>query len=215
MDQLVPTITSDVYRAYLKDHDVTLRLYMPDPELWVIDNFLSTDECEKLISRYQPKTKPMGYVGKDGELVLNEKRKARGNLTDRDDPVDALVNDRLEALTQWSQFKTEPTSFVHYRAGDYIKPHFDFLGDRQRQGPAGQRVGTVIVYLNDTVCEGATYFTHSGLKVYPKRGTLILFNYPKPTLESTSQHGSDEIIQGDKFVLVKWFRSGFVLDTDE
>lgn len=134
---------------------------------------------------------------------------------DLDDPLDALINERLEALTQWSRFKAETTSFVHYQAGEYIKPHFDFLGNRQYQGSGGQRVATALIYLNDTVGEGATYFTHSGLKVYPKQGTVLLFNYPVADVESTSQHGSEKIEQGDKFVLVKWFRSGFILDTDE
>lgn len=213
MSNLMPTITPEAYANYRKNHEVSLRLYLPDPELWVLDGFLTDAECNALVGKYIQDTYALGYVSDDGTIEVDGRRKAKGRLLESDDPLNIDINARLEELTLWSQYKAEPTNFVHYKVGDFIRPHFDFLGDTQYKGVGGQRVGTGVIYLNDKDAEGATCFEHSGLKIYPKKGTLILFNYPNATTDSLSKHCSEDFTEGEKFVLVKWFRAGFIFET--
>jgi len=205
----LPRISNEALRQLQRETQMQLRMYLPDPEVWVIDGFLSDAEADALVAKYKKRTSVMGYVGSDGEVVVTDKRKAMGLHLDPDDELDIVINDRFEQLTLWSKYKTEPTSFVHYNKGGYILPHFDFLGKGQHKGASGQRVGTGVVYLNDTEGEGDTYFTHNGLRVYPKKGSLLFFNYTDDHTTSTSKHGSREVVDDEKFVLVKWFREGF------
>jgi len=193
-----------------------LRLLMEDPHIALIDGFATKEECEYLIERYRDQAVPSVTIGDDGVERPSPRRTSRGCfLSVEDDPLLQELSQRIERLTLWPTVKTENPNFLHYRPGEEFKPHCDFFAENtlvERHGTTGgQRIATVVLYLNDTDGEGATVFDRLGLSITPRLGTLLFFSYPMTTPDSLTLHSSLATHTTDKFVLVSWFREGYTI----
>ena len=67
-----------------------------------------------------------------------------------------------------------------YRNDEFYKPHYDAFDTASQDGRrfaqnGGQRVCTVLVYLNDVPNGGETSFAKLGLRVRPRRGVALVF----------------------------------------
>lgn len=72
----------------------------------------------------------------------------------------------------------EPPQLVCYSPGEFYAPHVDWgRPEDVTLWLSGQRVATVLVYLNDLTseCGGATYFSQLGLQVFPERGAALVW----------------------------------------
>lgn len=74
----------------------------------------------------------------------------------------------------------------------------------------GQRIATLIMYLNDVEAGGSTVFPEVGLDVLPRRGNAVYFAYCTETgvLDPRSLHGGSPVGAGEKWIATKWFRQG-------
>ncbi|HSX13502.1 MAG TPA: 2OG-Fe(II) oxygenase, partial [Chlamydiales bacterium] len=72
----------------------------------------------------------------------------------------------------------------------------------------GQRVATVVMYLNSTEAGGETIFPCANISVTPKKGDAVLFYNLKPTgeVDPHSLHGGSPVIAGEKWIMTKWIR---------
>ncbi|MGZ5781611.1 MAG: prolyl hydroxylase family protein, partial [Burkholderiaceae bacterium] len=72
----------------------------------------------------------------------------------------------------------------------------------------GQRVATLILYLNDVEEGGETEFPEIGLKIIPKAGNALYFAY----MNSSSQpdpltlHAGRPVLKGEKWIATRWVR---------
>ena len=55
---------------------------------------------------------------------------------------------------------------------------------------------------------GETYFPKLGLKVYPKKGMAVYFEYfyNDQTLNELTLHGGAPVVTGEKWIATQWFR---------
>jgi prolyl 4-hydroxylase len=109
---------------------------------------------------------------------------------------------------------SEGLQVLHYRPGAEYPPHFDFLvpsnsASSQSIARSGQRVSTLIVYLNDVPEGGETVFPEAGLSVVPRRGNGLYFEYTNSLMQVDvrSAHGGAPVTQGEKWIVTKWMRS--------
>ena len=72
----------------------------------------------------------------------------------------------------------------------------------------GQRVGTVVMYLNEPEKGGGTSFPDVHFEVAPKRGNAVFFSYDRPHAVTRSLHGGAPVVAGEKWVATKWLREG-------
>jgi prolyl 4-hydroxylase len=79
---------------------------------------------------------------------------------------------RVNRLTNISQQFQEPTQVARYVTGQFYQSHLDAL---DKIGSDGQRVGTVLIYLNNVQSGGATFFNELNLRVQPKEGSALIF----------------------------------------
>lgn len=102
---------------------------------------------------------------------------------------------------------------LRYAPGTEYKPHFDYF-DPAQPGTAsvlkrgGQRVGTIVVYLNTPEEGGATIFPEAGLSVLPVAGQAVFFSYAQPLPSTRTLHGGAPVVRGEKWVATKWLRQG-------
>jgi len=218
---VAPTISEHSLNSarHLLPDDCCVRLSIDDPHVRVIDHFLTDVECDTLIEKYNTGLKRMGFLlDHEGNEVIDERRTAYGKALKRSScPIMKRFEERLEAITLWPRFKTERSSFVRYDYDEGIRGHHDFFGEGKNRSRAldngGQRVGTMVMYLNDTHGDGGTCFDHLGICVYPKKGSLLFFNYPLATADNKAHHLSTPVVTHTKYVVIKWFREHLIDDT--
>ena len=147
------------------------------PPLYRVRGFLSPDECDRLINSAKDHMTPAPVVGAGNGQVSTSRTSSTCYLAREDLPslvsrVCALTGKPLEHLELPQVGRYMPDQFyrAHYDAFDLSTPD----GKRFSQN-GGQRVGTVLVYLNDVAEGGHTSFAKLGLSVQPVKGDAIVF----------------------------------------
>jgi prolyl 4-hydroxylase len=183
------------------------------PRVVVFSGVLTHAECDELMAQALPRLeRSQTVVNATGGSEVNAARTSDGMFFDRGaSPLIQRFEARLAALLNWPMENGEGLQILRYRPGAEYKPHFDYF-DPVHQGTAavlrrgGQRVGTVVTYLNTPEGGGATIFPDGGLEVAPLKGNAVFFAYPLPTPASKTLHGGAPVLTGEKWVATKWLR---------
>ena len=125
------------------------------------------------------------------------------------------IEARIADLVQFPEENGEPIQILHYEPGGEYKPHFDYFdpkqpGNEQVLKQGGQRVATLVMYLNDVEAGGSTVFPEVGIDVLPRRGNAVYFAYctEAGALDARSLHGGSPVGAGEKWIATKWIRQG-------
>ena len=76
----------------------------------------------------------------------------------------------------------------------------------------GQRVATLIMYLNTVEEGGETVFPEANIKVQPIKGNAVLFYYnctpegKERKEDPLTLHSGYPVTKGDKWIITKWLR---------
>ena len=193
-------------------------MYSADPILYVVNNFLSNDECEAFIEAANGKLKPSTVISPD-KHIQHESRTSENCWIEHDaNEIVHEVSKRFSILVQMPIRNAEQYQLVYYKRGTEYKPHFDSFDFETEDGkknwePGGQRMITVIAYLNDVEEGGETGFPELGINVPPKKGDALVFHntlqedaaaYPR--INPRSLHGGMPVINGEKWMVNLWFR---------
>ena len=84
------------------------------------------------------------------------------------------------------------------------------FGRRGGRRKGGQRICTLLIYLNDVHEGGETTFPKIDLKISPKKGAAIYFHYSNHIGQTDRQslHRSVPVLNDEKWVATKWIRQG-------
>jgi prolyl 4-hydroxylase len=208
-----PALADSPSRLRVLDRDVAILFTMKHPRVIVFGGLLSDAECDQLIALAGPRMARSETVDNaTGGSEVNAARTSRGMFFERGE---AAVIDRVErriaALLGWPLQNGEGLQVLHYKPGAEYKPHYDYF-DPVHPGSAtilqrgGQRVGTLVMYLNTPKKGGGTTFPDVGLEVAPIKGNAVFFSYDRPHVSTRSLHGGAPVIEGEKWVATKWLR---------
>jgi prolyl 4-hydroxylase len=197
------------------DKQVEVAFSMFSPRVVVFNDVLSAQECEDLIALAEPKMRRSLTVdNKTGGEELNADRTSDGMFFQRgENELIKRIEERLARLVNWPVENGEGLQVLHYKPGAEYKPHYDYFDPSQPGTPTilkrgGQRVGTIVMYLNSPTKGGGTTFPDVHLEVAPKRGSAVFFSYERPHPSTKSLHGGAPVIEGEKWVATKWMREG-------
>jgi len=195
------------------DRQVHVLQAMADPRIVVFGNLLSDEECAALIADAEPRMKrSLTVATKTGGEELNADRTSNGMFFSRGEtPVVARLEARIARLLGWPVENGEGLQVLHYRTGAEYKPHYDYFDPGEPGTPTilrrgGQRVATLVVYLNEPERGGGTTFPDVHLEVAPKRGNAVFFSYERPHPSTRTLHGGAPVIAGEKWIATKWLR---------
>jgi prolyl 4-hydroxylase len=186
---------------------------MKNPRVIVFGGLLSEEECDTLVELARPKlVRSETVVNATGGSEVNEARTSSGMFFDRGaTPFVAMVEKRIATLVNWPFENGEGLQVLHYGPGAEYRPHHDYF-DPVHPGTAtilqrgGQRVGTVVIYLNTPTAGGSTTFPDVGLDVAAIKGNAVFFSYDRPHVVTKTLHGGAPVIEGEKWVATKWMR---------
>ena len=72
----------------------------------------------------------------------------------------------------------------------------------------GQRVASLVIYLNDVDAGGETVFPQVGLSIAPAKGSAVYFAYTdaQSRCDPLSFHGGAPVERGEKWIATRWMR---------
>ncbi len=191
---------------------VAMRITAPDVVL--LDNFMTHEECDALCDLSKSTlTKSSVVDDVTGAAVGHEHRTSMGTyFTLGQNDLVKKIEARIAEITGTPVPNGEGIQILNYRDGGEYRPHFDYFpdnaGGRVNTATGGQRIITVIMYLNDVKVGGATVLPEVNLSVYPKKGSALYFSYvnSKGQVDPTTLHGGSPVIEGEKWIATKWIR---------
>ena len=202
-------------RIHAADRDIVVHSRAEDPVLATLGNVLDADECRALIEMARPRLKPSTLVDPvTGRDVVSEKRTSFGMFFRlAENELIARLDRRLSSVSNLPVENGEGLQVLHYAAGAGSEPHFDYLqptnaANRESIARSGQRVSTLVTYLNDVPDGGQTVFPNLGWAVSPLRGNAVYFEFCDDAgrVDPRSLHASAPVTQGEKWVVTKWMR---------
>jgi prolyl 4-hydroxylase len=210
-----PDLSAAPSRLWAHDREVSVLLAMRNPRVVVFGGLLSDGECDALVADARPRlARSETVVYTTGGNEVNAARTSQGMFFGRGETeVCRLVEARIAALLRWPVQNGEGLQVLHYQPGAEYKPHHDYF-DPSQPGMApvlargGQRVATVVMYLNTPEAGGATCFPDVALDVAPIKGNAVFFSYDRPHAITRTLHGGTPVHRGEKWVATKWLREG-------
>jgi len=197
------------------DRDVRIVMRVHRPLIAVLDGVLSDEECDELIQRSSDKMRRSTTVDpKTGKHEVIADRSSEGTFFALNaDPFIARLDRRISEVMNWPVENGEGLQILHYGVGGEYKPHFDYFppedpGSQVQMTIGGQRVSTMVMYLNEVEEGGTTIFPEIGLEVVPKKGSAVYFEYTNSQnqLDKLTLHGGSPVTRGEKWIVTKWMR---------
>ena len=213
-NQVRPFVETGKNLIATPDRTIQVVLSVEAPNVAVLGNVLSDEECDVLIAYGEERMTRSHTVASTGGDQIDPARTSDGCTMQRGE-IDLVtrIEARLAHIANWPVERGEGFQLLRYGVGAEYKPHFDWFnanvpGQAQLFGTAGQRVGTIVMYLNDVEAGGGTLFPELGLEVAPRKGGAVFFTNvtPEGSPCPLSLHGGSPVIAGVKYVATKWLR---------
>ena len=203
-------------RIVLSDRTVEVSSRMERPDIVVIDNFLSPEECDFIVAAAKPKIKRSSVVNRDtGDSYVHPARTSSGAyFAPSELSIGPTIDMRIAELIRVPVTHGEGLQILNYQVGERYLPHYDYFspsdpGSKKHLEQGGQRIATILMYLNNVEEGGETVFPVMGnTRVMPKKGSLLYFAYTNRCgqLDPCSLHGGEPVRAGEKWVATKWIR---------
>ncbi|WP_345816299.1 2OG-Fe(II) oxygenase [Paraburkholderia sp. PREW-6R] len=209
----MPVASGNVIRA--QDRDVRVMMRCARPQIIVFADVLSHDECDEMIERSRHRLKRSTTVNPaTGKEDVIRNRTSEGVWYQRgEDPFIERLDKRISSLMNWPVENGEGLQILHYGTAGEYRPHFDYFppdqpGSAVHTARGGQRVATLVIYLNDVPDGGETIFPDAGLSVAAQKGGAVYFRYMngQRQLDPLTLHGGAPVLGGDKWIMTKWMR---------
>jgi prolyl 4-hydroxylase len=194
----------------VEGHRVDVTLCLDVPPLRVLDNILTTSECNELIEQARPRLDRALTVAPGGQQQVDAARTSSGMFFQLGETaLIQRIERRIAELVGLPVDHGEALQILHYSPGQQYEPHCDWFDPRQPgfesiTARGGQRVASVIMYLNSPERGGGTHFPKAGVTVTARRGSAVYFAYEGGDQESL--HAGLPVTAGEKWIATKWLR---------
>ncbi len=188
--------------------DITLSV--DAPTIRVLDGILASQECTELIELARPRMQRALTVDSQGKHQVDQRRTSEGTFFALNEfPLVGRIEQRLASLLEIPVSHGEGLQILHYLPGQEYEPHFDWFDPSQPGFEAitaigGQRIASVVMYLNTPEQGGGTAFPEVGLTVTARQGSAVYFAYEGG--DQRSLHAGLPVRAGEKWIATKWLR---------
>jgi len=198
------------------------------PRAYVYRGFLRRAECDYIVQNSRERLQKSTVVDNDtGKSVPSNIRTSEGTFFSR--AADDVIVDIERRIAEWSgvpEDHGEGIQVLRYAVGEKYDPHMDSFHDAFNavESKGGQRLATVLMYLNDVEEGGETVFPETtekphandpgwsdcarkGVAAKPRKGdALLFFSLDEETqrVDSKSLHAGCPVIKGEKWSATKW-----------
>lgn len=197
------------------DRKVRILASMLLPRVAVLGGLLSAEECDAFIELARPRLVRSTTVEPEsgGDMVHPDRTSHGMGFARGETPLCERIEARIARLLDWPLDHGEGLQVLRYGPGAQYKPHHDYFDPAMpgsdvllRRG--GQRVASVVMYLNTPERGGATTFPESHFEVAAIRGNAVFFSYDRAHPMTRTLHAGAPVLAGEKWILTKWLRAG-------
>jgi len=177
----------------------------------VIHNgFISDKEGKYILDMAKPIFRESKLVSGFSDSV----RKSQTAWLDKNDPVIGTIVNRVCDIANIPFENAEKMQVVKYEPNGFYTDHFDASCDDRKEcvefeKNGGQRVLTMIIYLNDDFTGGTTRFKHLQREFQPvKHNGLLFYSLQKNgnKCHPLSLHSGMPVKTGEKYIANIWLR---------
>lgn len=187
------------------------RFDSPRVELYILDDFLSRKECDKLNALIAHHLRPSTVSFDNGDRYF--RTSTTSHLSHLKSPVALGIDEKICKTIGIRPAYSEGIQAQRYDVKQEFKPHWDYFEPGTKEymrfaGTRGNRTWTFMVYLNEGMEGGGTRFTELEHTFAPKTGRALLWNNLKRdnTPNPDTKHSGEPVISGHKIIITKWFR---------
>jgi hypothetical protein len=178
------------------------------------EKLLTVEECEYIVGLASRLLVPASVV--DGS---SEQGKRSGDRTNsvavfwpmHQDIVLHAIDLRLAKAAGLPLANGEMMNILMYKPGEEYRAHFDFFAPEIAGAErSGQRIRTLLVWLNDDYAGGETYFINAKMNLRGAAGDAVVFhncNAVTGAPDRETLHAGLPVTSGQKWLLSKWFRA--------
>ena len=190
--------------------NINTNFFNDDPLILRINNFISNDHCDLILNDLKDKRFfKAEVIGDDGKIKTSKGRSNKTYIV-RDENIES-INLFVGKLKKTFELECEDLTKIQvqkYSKKEKYLSHLDSYSKKfMDKESVSQRHVTFIMYLNEVKKGGETCFPLLGLKIEPKKGSLIAFENCFKNMIYThpkSLHGSKPIERGEKYILNFW-----------
>lgn len=177
-----------------------------------IGPILTPEECREIIELAEPKFARSTLVAAQ---TVDETRTSETAWIQREHPAVKKLIEKAQSLTGAPFENCEDIQVVRYKPGQYYRPHHDACCEDNEhcikfENEGGQRVGTLLVYLNEDFKEGQTRFPNwNDAKFRAKTGGGLFFRplgRDDCRCHPSALHGGEPPVDGTKYLCNVWVR---------
>lgn len=197
-------------RVMVDNRVIHVGLSMESPALRVLNDFLSAEECAALIEQATPRLQRAKTIDSAGKQQIDARRTSEGMFfTMGETPLITRIEQRIAKMLNIPVDHGEGLQVLHYLPGQQYEPHYDWFNPEQPGFAAitakgGQRVASLVMYLNTPEAGGGTAFPEVGVTVTALLGSAVYFAYD--TGDTASLHAGLPVQKGEKWIATKWLR---------
>ncbi|WP_354685562.1 2OG-Fe(II) oxygenase [Cupriavidus necator] len=204
-----------LYVAHGGDREVQILFRLASPRIRLFQQLLTGDECDALVALSRGRLARSPVVNPDtGDENLIDARTSMGAMFQvGEHALISRIEARIAAVTGVPAEHGEGLQILNYKPGGEYQPHFDYFnpqrpGEARQLSVGGQRIATLVIYLNTPAAGGATAFPRVGLEVAPVKGNAVYFSYllPDGALDDRTLHAGLPVASGEKWIATKWLR---------
>ncbi|AIG26618.1 prolyl hydroxylase family protein [Brevibacillus laterosporus] len=188
------------------------QLLNQQPFIGCYPSLISSEACQSLINLARGQLTPATVVGQSGLEVSHVRISELAWFCHNYNEVVQSICKQIAEIVEQPIHYAEKLQVAHYGAGGKFEAHLDCYDSQEANKPflehSGQRLYTAILYLNDVVSGGETYFPNLKIEVSPTTGTLLVFENCQPDTsipDLRSLHGSKILQSGEKWIGTLWF----------
>ncbi|MDF3838761.1 2OG-Fe(II) oxygenase [Cupriavidus basilensis] len=195
--------------------DIPILFRLAAPRIVLFQQLFTDAECDALVALARGRLVRSPVINPDtGDENLIEARTSLGAMFQvGEHPLIERLEACIASVTGIPAERGEGLQILNYKPGGEYQAHYDYFNP-QRPGEArqlkvgGQRIATLVIYLNSPPAGGATAFPKLGLEVAPVKGNAVYFSYRKSdgTLDERTLHAGLPVEAGEKWIATKWLR---------
>jgi len=210
-----PALAEGANVLHALDREVAVLAEMTRPRVVVFGGLLDAQECDDLVELAAERlARSETVTPASGGSEINPARTSDGMFFRRgENALITRIEVRIAALLNWPVERGEGLQILRYRPGAEYKPHYDYFDPKEAGTPVilrrgGQRLASLVMYLNTPARGGATTFPDVAMEVKAMRGNATFFSYARPEPDTLTLHGGAPVVEGEKWVATKWLREG-------
>jgi len=181
------------------------------PKIWIAESLATPELCAWLVGRGLGKFTPsMMFTGHKAVFHATRTCSDFSFSLVEGGVMMLLLRTKVSLLTGLKTEQMEPPQIFHYATGQGIDAHYDSLYDGEnpygRDGSyRGDRLATLLMYLNDDYEGGVLEFVKVGFKYRGSTGNAIFFaSLRGGKFDEKALHSATTVTRGEKYILSQW-----------